>query len=181
MAVFGCKKSSEKKIPVAGLNPYLELPYEGDETVTFYSDNSNLVTHVNKTTEQWPGWNGDTIYTSEIIKFDAAGYSPFFLRIDVGGTGNDRNIMLFDMFPDPGVAIGTGTQLPVDLANGNFVCDGIRNTFNDSLFLNNNVFYKVVELNLNGVYSGTLQIFYSRQYGVIGYSDKSGKIFAIRP
>ena len=82
ITAFGCKKNTEKKIPIVDLNSYLKQPYKGDETVIFYSGNSQFVTHINKTTEQWPGWTGDTIYTSEIIQFDADGYKPcFYIRL----------------------------------------------------------------------------------------------------
>jgi len=33
ITVFGCKKNSDKPIPVANLNPYLALPYKGNETM----------------------------------------------------------------------------------------------------------------------------------------------------
>lgn len=176
---FNCKKDTGNKQTTFGITPVVaaSVPYKGGETITFYSDSFNLTTHTDITEGGWLTSTSDTIYKGETIHFVAEYDSnPFFMSIDIGG-GN--NYIIFQIFPVLGKAEGTGTEIELKDTSGEFICDGYRNVFNDTLTLNSILFHDVVTLNTYDYFAP--QIYYSKEYGIIGYSAPNGKVFAIKP
>jgi hypothetical protein len=177
---FNCKKDTARhKQTIFGITPVVaaSVPYKGGETITFYSDSFNLATQTDITEGQWLTSTSDTVYKGETIHFVAEYDSnPFFMSIDIGG-GN--NYIIFKIFPVLGKGEGTGTEIELNAISGEFICNGYRNVFNDTLTLNSFLFHDVVTLNTYDYYAP--QIYYSKQYGIIGYSAPGGKIFAIKP
>lgn len=185
-----CTKDHNKIRKPANRNLISAVPYTGNEKLIFQSGSTaSINVTVSKKVEEYhfsacASGCTDTIGDSFTFHLIAEGDpNPYLAEINFNSIHDDA--IFLTIFPTFKVnTTGNSAYFLINPSTGEFICDGFPTICLGAITLNNTLFNEVISVDTRALNPSpnleVLKFYYSKQYGIVGYTLNDGQTYSLK-